>query len=171
MPFGQGRHWGIKNPLLNGIAGGWGFSVIVDLRDGAPWGVIEQTNTSNTFSASQRPNLLRNPVLPAGRSRADTILQYFDTSAFAAPGTGNFGNAAHYVGYGPGFISVDGSANKKFAITEKTSLQFRLDMYNVGNRPNFSNPNVSRGASTFGRISSVLPGSERTVQMSLRLEF
>ena len=42
---------------------------------------------------------------------------------------------------------------------------------NHPNRANFSNPGGSRGASDFGRVSSTLQGSERIVQLSLRLEF
>jgi hypothetical protein len=171
LPFGKGRHRTVSNPFLNGIIGRWGLGLIADMRSGAPWGVTELTNTSNTFSTAQRPNLLRNPNLSASRSRGDKILQYFDTTAFQAPAAGTFGNAAPCLGYGPGFFSIDWSAHKEWAIKERTSLQFRADMYNVANRPNFSNPGGSQGSAGFGRITSVLSGSDRTVQLSLRLEF
>src|SRR5262249_38076586 len=106
LPFGRGKHWGIENPALNQVAGGWGLGLIAEVRDGAPYGAIEQTNVTNTFSAAQRPNMLRNPELSSGRSRADQIAQYFDTTAFQAPGVGVFGNAARNQGIGPGFLGV-----------------------------------------------------------------
>ena len=58
---------------------------IAEFRTGAPYGMVEQTNTSNTFSAGQRPNLLRDPEISGSRSRGETIAGYFDTTAFQAP--------------------------------------------------------------------------------------
>ena len=171
LPLGKGKRFGLANPVLNAIAGGWGFSVIADLHSGPPWGESELTNTSNTFSAAQRSNLLRNPNVLTDRSRADKIKSYFDTAAFAAPEVGTFGNAARNLGYGPGLIGIDTSVHKRWLIREPVSVQFRTDVYNLPNRPNFSNPGGARGASDFGRISSTLQGSERIVQFSLRLEF
>lgn len=68
-PFGRGRKLEIRNPVLNALAGGWGLGVIAELRTGSPFGVTEQTNRSNTFSATQRSNILRNPGI-AGRPAA-----------------------------------------------------------------------------------------------------
>ena len=171
LPLGKGKRWGIANPVLNAIAGGWGLSAIAEVRNGAPWGAAELTNTSNTFSASQRPNLLRSPILPANRSRADRLVNYFDTTAFSTPAVGTFGTAARNLGYGPGLVSIDTSLHKKWTLKEPTSLQFRADIYNLPNTPGFDNPGGSRGASNFGRISSTRLGSERIIQFSLRLEF
>ncbi len=171
LPFGRGKRFGLANPVVNAIAGGWGVGVIGELRNGAPWGAGELTNTSNTFSAGQRPNLLRSPILPADRPKAERLARYFDPTAFAAPEVGTFGNAARNLGYGPGLISVDASIHKTWMLREPMSLQFRTDVYNLPNRANFSNPGGSRGASDFGRVSSTLQGSERIVQLSLRLEF
>jgi hypothetical protein len=171
LPFGKGRHWAIANPVLKAIAGGWGVGVIADVRSGAPWGVAELTNTSNTFSISQRSNLLRNPNLSAGRSRADRIAGYFDTAAFAPPEAGTFGNAARNLGYGPGLVGIDVSLHKLWVVREPATLQFRTDIYNLPNTPSFDNPGGSRGASNFGRISSTRQGTERILQFSLRLEF
>ena len=54
-------------------------------------GSTESTNRLNAFSESQRPNLLRDPNLPGGRSRDEMIQQFFDTTAFQAPGDGVLG--------------------------------------------------------------------------------
>ena len=171
LPVGKGKRVGIANPVLNAITGGWGFGVIAEIRNGAPWGATELTNTSNTFSASQRPNLLRNPTLATNRSRAEKLVSYFDTAAFSTPEVGTFGNAARNVGYGPGLVSIDASVHKQWLIKEPVKLQFRTDIYNLPNTPLFDNPGGTRGASNFGRISSTRQGSERIVQLSLRLEF
>ncbi len=171
LPFGRGRHWNISNPALNHIAGGWGLGAIAEFRSGAPYGVIELTNLSNTFSAAQRPNLLHRPEI-SHSSRGDLVAHYFDTSAFQAPGAGVFGNAARNVGIGPGYVGVDMSVHKRWPLREQLGLQFRTDFYNLSNRPNFAEPGNVRGRGDFGQIGSVLLGSNgRLIQFSLRLEF
>jgi hypothetical protein len=172
LPVGKGRHWTIANPVLNAIAGGWGVSVIAELRTGPPWGAIEQTNLTNTYSSSQRPNLLRDPNISSSRTRAAMLAQFFDTSAFQAPGAGIFGNAPREPGFGPGFVGIDASLHKRFPIREGMGLQFRGDFYNLPNRPNFANPAATRGRADFGTISSIAPGTNgRLIQLGMRLEF
>ena len=170
LPFGHGRAWDISNRVFEKIAGGWRTGVIAEFRDGVPYGVVEQTNHTNTFSASQRPNLVRNPDLGGGRSRSTFIAQYFDTSAFQDPGVGVFGNSPRTICCGPGLASLDFSLQKRFALTEKAGLSFRTDCYNLPNRPNFADPNLSRGNAAFGRISGTR-GTARLIQFNLRLEF
>lgn len=171
-PFGRGRKWDIRNPALNAIAGGWGLAAIAELRTGSPYGVNEQTNRSNTFSAGQRSNILRNPQITGDRARGEIVAGYFDTSAFEAPAAGAFGNAGRVAGTGPGKVSIDTSINKRWRIGERFGLQFRGDIYNLPNRPNFANPITARGSGTFGKITSTQNGSTgRQIQLSLRLEF
>ena len=172
LPFGAGRHWTIGNRVLNAMAGGWGASVIAELRSGPPWGVIEQTNLTNVYSASQRPNLLRDPTIQGDRSRSEMLARYFDTAAFQAPGVGVFGNAAREPGFGPGYVGVDASLHKRFPLRENIGLQFRGDFYNLPNRPNFANPASVRGRADFGTIAAIAPGTNgRLVQLGIRLEF
>ena len=172
LPFGKGRHWSAGGRIAQAIVGGWGLGVIAELRSGTPYGVIEQTNRTNTFSSAQRPNLLRDPTISGDRSRAAMLAQYFDTSAFQDPGIGVFGNAARNVGFGPGFLGIDLSAHKRWAFGDRKILQFRTDVFNLPNHPNFGNPSVLHGQAGFGSISSTLGGSTgRLIQLSLRLEF
>jgi hypothetical protein len=171
LPFRKGGRWEIHNPIGNAILGGWGVSVIAEFRDGLPYGVTQLTNTSNTFSAGQRANILRDPALDHA-SRADLISRYFDITAFASPAAGTFGNAGRAVGFGPGYIGLDGSVHKEWKLREKYNLQFRTDFYNFPNRPNFANPNGIQGQADFGRITSILSGSTgRLLQMSMRFQF
>lgn len=169
LPFGRPGAIGIRNPVLNHIAGGWGLGTVLELRTGATFGIIEQTNRSNAFSQSQRPNLVRDPILASDRSRAQFLAQYFDTSAYQAPGDGVFGSAPRTVCCAPGLARVDLSARKWFPIFEGYRLQFRADFFNFPNRPNFGLPGLLRGAPTFGRILSTV-GPGRQIQLSLRLE-
>lgn len=170
IPFGKGRHWPIRNAVLQTVAGGWSLGGIVEARTGAPYGVVEATNRLNAFSESQRPNLLRDPNLEGGRSRDAMIRQFFDISAFQAPGDAVLGNAARTNGPGPGFFGFDASIHKEFSLTERFRLTFRGDVVNLPNVPAFAAPNQSRGDGAFGTIGGTLGGSTgREIQLSLRL--
>ena len=170
LPIGKGKRVDIKNSFLNAVAGGWAIGLIAEMHVGAPWGAIEQTNLSNTFSGSPRPNLTCDPTIDGSRSRNTYLNQWFNTSCFAAPGLANFGNAARNLGFGPSQINIDSSVNKKWNFTERYKLLFRADFFNVPNRPNFTTPAAVRGRGDFGRINSTR-GTGRQIQLNLRFEF
>jgi hypothetical protein len=170
LPIGKGRRWTVGNSMLDRVVGGWTVGGILEARSGAPFGVVENTNRLNTFSPSQRPNLMRDPNLPGDRSRAEQIRQFFDTGAFEAPGDGVLGTAARTLGSGPGFFGLDVSVHKLFRITERMGLTFRTDVVNFPNVPAFAPPNQLRGHGSFGQIGGTLDGSTgREIQLSLRL--
>jgi hypothetical protein len=76
---------------------------------------------------------------------------------------------------GPNFINTDFSVIKNTKLTERFNLQFRAEMFDLFNHPNFGNPgNVI--TSGFGVIQSTrFPtgdfGSSRQVQFALKLLF
>ncbi|HMB76508.1 MAG TPA: hypothetical protein VKN76_08920, partial [Kiloniellaceae bacterium] len=107
--------------------GGWGVGVITEFRTGSPYSVLENTNTSNTYAASQRPNILGDPQQLSNWRNDVKGTTFFDTALFAAPGTGVFGNAPRSVCCGPGFANIDASVHKWFTFTERLKLQFRGD--------------------------------------------
>ncbi len=172
LPFGAGRKFDISNAVVDTIIGGWGVGVITEFRTGSPYAVIENTNTSNTYSASQRSNVLGDPVEQSQWRDNVKGETFFDTSLFAAPGTGAFGDAPSSFCCGPGIANLDVSVHKWFSFTERYRLQFRGDFYNFPNHPQFANPEERRGRGGFGAISSTLNGTGgRVSQLSLRLEF
>lgn len=170
LPVGRGKPLAVENPVVQGIVGGWSLGVIAEFRTGSPYGIIEQTNRSNAFSHGQRPNVLGDHTLSGSRSKGERLLRWFDTSQFEAPGVGVFGNSPRNVCCGPGFGVVDVSIQKRFAITERTRLEFRGDIFNVANHANFNIPERRRGNSGFGRIRGTI-GTGRQTQLGLRLEF
>jgi hypothetical protein len=170
LPFGRGRTFEIANPVANAAVGGWTIGGILEARSGAPYGVIEQTDRLNTFSDGQRPNLIRDPNLDPGRSRAEKVAMYFDTSAFESPGDGILGTASKTNGLGPGFFGLDVSIQKEFKLSERFGLTFRTDIVNLPNVPAFALPNQNHGNGSFGKIGGIATGSTaREIQLSLRL--
>ena len=170
LPVGRNKALTIQNPAAQALFGGWSLGVIAEFRTGSPFGLIEQRNTSNTFSHGQRPNQLGDHVLSGGRSKAERIAQWFDTAQFQAPGVGIFGNAPRNVCCGPGFAVVDVSIQKRFNVSEGVRLEFRADFFNLPNHANFRIPERRRGNSGFGRIRGTI-GTGRQTQLGLRLEF
>jgi hypothetical protein len=172
LPFGAGKPLNPSNTVLRQVIGGWSFGYISELRTGSPFGVVEQTNTTNSFSDSQRPNVVGDPNLPSGRTRAQQVAQWFNTAAFAAPAPYTFGNSGKTVAYGPGAINMDLSILRDFGFLERHQIEFRAEMLNFLNRPNFAIPVTSRGNAAFGSITSLVPGNQnRIIQLGLRYSF
>jgi len=170
FPVGKKKRFAIQNSFVDSVIGGWSLGMIAELHSGLPYSIYEQTNRLNAFSPGQRSNIVSDPNLPSDRPRAQLVQQWFNTAAFVFPGNGVLGNASKSPGIGPGFANFDTSLLKDFHITEKRFVQFRSQFYNLLNRPNFANPNGSRGNAAFGQISSTL-NSGRFIQLSLRFLF
>ena len=84
----------------------------------------------------------------------------------------NFGDLGRNIYRGPFQQNWDFSLIKNFAITERQSLRFTTDFFNIWNHPNFANPaqNDVENPSTFGKIVSTA-GTPRLIQFSLRYAF
>ena len=159
-----------ENKGADMILGGWSLGIIAEFRQGTPYGVIEQTNRSNTFATAQRPELIGDPTLSSSRSTGARLAEWFDTGAFLAPGAGVFGGSPRNICCGPGSATIDTSINKKFHFGEKKFVEFRADFFNIANTPNFALPERRRGNSGFGRIRGTV-GTGRQLQLGLRLQF
>jgi hypothetical protein len=116
------------------------------------------------FGANDRPNLVGNPELT---SRSTD--RWFNTSAFAFPTPGTFGNAGRNIIDGPGYQSVNASLVKNTHLTESVNLQFRAEVFNLFNHPNFNLPDNFLGSPTFGQITSAR--DPRHLQFGVKLLF
>lgn len=171
-PFGQGKLIDAGNRLVNQVIGGWTVGYIGELRDGLPYGVIEQNNTTNAFAPSQRPNVVGDPRITGDRTKQQMLDRYFNTAAFAAPAQFTFGNGGRTNGYGPGAVIMDVSILKDFHFLETHRIQFRCEMLNFINHANFALPNLNRGNVNFGRINGLSGGNQsRIIQFGLHYKF
>jgi hypothetical protein len=167
LPVGRNRQFKINNRALDLVVGGWSIGTILELRTGTPLSPVMLTNTTNSFSDGERPNVVGNPNLSS-----PTIAEWFNTAAFAAPPAYVFGDAGRTFGTGPGAVNLDGSLLKDFSITERIVTQFRAEVLNTLNHPNFANPNTQFGAATFGQITSLVAGNQsRIFQFGLHVQF
>jgi len=101
---------------------------------------------------------------------------YFDASfntsgaTWDIPAIYTYGNAGRNILYGPGRTNWDASVFKSFALTERFKLQFRTELFNMLNTPQFGLPNAAIGSASAGSITS-LSGNNRQVQLALRMSF
>jgi hypothetical protein len=98
------------------------------------------------------------------------------TYATIVPGTCHPGTLGRDAIPGPDFLNTDFSVTKDTKITERLNLQFRTEMFDIFNHPNFGNPVLTATSGSFGTITSTrFPtgdfGSSRQVQFALLLQF
>jgi hypothetical protein len=84
-----------------------------------------------------------------------------------------YGNAGRDIVIGPGLDNFDATLQKQFPIRESARLEFRVDLFDFFNHPNFNAP-IGAGrllstSSSFGQITSAQ--DPRDMQFSLRLAF
>jgi hypothetical protein len=162
--------------ILTTVAGGWELTGIVGWSGGNPLSVLSgQDNAllgfNRALSGGERADLIGNPNLPGGRSRAAREAQYFNTAAFAQPGAGKFGTSGRDIIISPGNLQNDVSVLKKLVTLphEMGAFQFRFDFFNVMNRTNLGKPNTTMTSGQFGTIQSA--GDQRIGQFALRYDF
>ncbi len=178
----------------NRLFQGWEVGTIVTAQSGNPLTVLINNN-SFTGNFTLRPDIIgtvgttgdpsewyQNPSLCVPSATTTC------SSGFVFPGTGNtpthFGNLGRNTFTGPGVINVDFSILKNTKISERLNLQFRTEIFDLLNHPNFGDPgpfgntNLAAivGSSTFGIIRSTRAptgdfGSARQVQFALKLIF
>ncbi|HEU5402081.1 MAG TPA: carboxypeptidase regulatory-like domain-containing protein [Terriglobales bacterium] len=189
-----------RNTLVRAVLGGWQTSNILQTRSGLP---VDVTLVSGFFGNPVRPNSVsgQNPLI-SGTSWPN---KRFNNDAYVLPpgydGTPgeNLGDVGRNTLRGPAFFQWDWSGMKNFAITEKAKVQFRVDLFNILNHPNFSSPDggvctsvahsnpfdltsplVCTTNENFGKVSSTVAGASngmigngtaRQAQLSLKVIF
>jgi outer membrane receptor protein involved in Fe transport len=159
-----------KTPLVRHVLGSWELSGIMTLQSGRPFGVLSGRDNAISGISRDYADLLGNPFLPAGRARAEYIAQYFNPAAYGPNAMGTFGNAPRNHLTGPGLFGLDAAIMKDIPFRERFRAQFRTELFNAVNRPNFSSPFSSQNnLARFGRIEAA--GDARVIQLGLKLLF
>jgi hypothetical protein len=128
--------------LMQETVGGWQASTIVQTRSGLAQNVEV---TSGFFGNYMRPNVV--PGVPVKLSNVSWPSLTYNPAAYALePGFDGVWGDPSTIGTvprnsirGPEYFQWDLSGMKNFAIAEGVKLQFRADIFNILNHPNFSN--------------------------------
>jgi hypothetical protein len=169
MPFGRGKAYlGNAPKAVDLLLGGWQINGITTFQSGQP---LPITNAVPTTSGATRPNNNGQSAKLGGRVH-DRLTRYFNTGVFSAPGAFQFGSTPRTL---PD-VRTDGARNfdisifKSFQVTERSSLQFRVECFNLFNTVRFDAPLNTFGNAGFGSVNAQenLP---RNVQLALRFSF
>ena len=98
------------------------------------------------------------------------------TSFVLEPTTCHFGDLRRNAFTGPHFLNTDFSILKNTKLTERFTLQFRADFFDIFNEANFGNPVLNVQSGSFGDITATRfptgdSGSSRQLQFALKLLF
>ena len=179
LPF---EKFGWKNRLTQG----WQLSGITRFSTGVPVTIYDMSDNSllGTAYTGPMPMAIDTPNFGGGSVHFNDPRSgqpYFNTSLFSPEPLGQLGTARRRFFNGPGTNNWDMALLKDTKLTERMTLQFRAELYNIFNHAQFSgvNGNFSSGlpiiangvntGGTFGMVTAAAP--PRIGQFSLKLLF
>jgi hypothetical protein len=206
LPFGKDKMFlANAGKLADTVAGGWSLNWIATLQGGqpislsCPTGTTSGTNCNDVQVPGQSQKLglhtdssgklswFGNPLAfqqPCLLGLNGPILNNPTTGCIPFTGSAILGGGPSTT-FGPGFHRLDLSAFKAFQLSERFSMQFRAEFFNILNHPNFNAPNFGGNgvtaignsgnftSSTFGEIGSTrdAPYDPRQIQFALKLYY
>jgi hypothetical protein len=185
------------NSIARAVLGGWSLNNTIQVRSAPPVDVFNSNffGTSSLFYANTRPDVISGVPLylfgsqfPGGKA--------FNPAAFTTPPLGppfgfpiRQGNLGRNVLRGFGAAQWDLGIRRDFPIHESLRLEFRAEMFNVLNHPNFAPPISDMASGQFGVSTQVLNqylggnvggggftglyqiGGPRSIQLAMKLIF
>jgi len=165
---------------------GWQISGIQTWHTGVPFSLGEGTQPylANNFD-TPRPNVVAGCDVYANQN----VHQWYNPACFTASTYGTLGNMGRNALVGPGAVETDIGVMKETKIRERVNLQFRAELFNLFNHPNFNYPVTSvfsagsaatnynsTPVATAGQITSLVGSGgisnvARQTQFSLKLLF
>ena len=182
LPFGT-RLWKTDDRRLGYLLRGWEMAGAVTAQSGAHFtpqisgnvSGADESQITGVGHATDRPDLTGSGLYPARQSPEQWVL----ASGFSSPAPFTFGNAGRNILRGPSLATWDFSVIRRFLLHESKSLEFRAEMFNIFNRPNFEIPKGDLASASFGKIFNTVqpiagqasggPGDPRELQFGLRL--
>jgi Carboxypeptidase regulatory-like domain len=160
LPVGRGRRFlGNAGGVTDAFLGGWQVAGITTAQSGEAVTATMSSDLSNTGSLSYRPDQIANPYnfsfntssqatdFACSNPGHQTLDCWFNQAAFVAPPLAPGQQSAHQFGNshignirGPRLVNFDFVLQKNFKIREQHQIEFRAELFNVFNHPNFGLP-------------------------------
>jgi hypothetical protein len=174
LPFGQGRKFGSDvSGAADALIGGWQLTGIVTLMSGQAKTPQVGTDWARIGGRRQQPASRigpgNNSSLKGDIRNQPVLFPYFDVNDFVFPPDESLGDGGRGTIIGPGVNNWDFGLQKRFIFTERVSLQFRAEFFNIFNHAQFVGLGMSLLDPNFGRITSAR--SPRYVQFGFKLRF
>jgi hypothetical protein len=196
LPFGAGHRLHYRR--LDRVIGGWKVSAVWSWNSGAPFSILSGRGTLNRSSGtrssyntadtaltmSQLSSIVKfqmtgngpymisqsaiNPNDGTGVN-GDNNTGPFPGQAFFNPGAGTLGVLQRRLFDGPWIFSLDMSALKTVKITERQTVELRMDAFNMANHPSFFSGDQNINSTTFGVVAGDY--GTRVVQFGLHYRF
>jgi hypothetical protein len=209
LPFGKNKHFlANSGKLTNAVIGGWSINWITTVQGGQPLSIsCPEGTTSGTncnavnvpgeseklgvhLDSQGKPNWFGNPKAfeqpcqLTQLSSGQVVVSNLPAGCVPLTGFGVLG-AGPSTTYGPNFRRLDFSAFKSFQITERVSVLFRAEFFNIFNHPNFNAPGFGGNGvvavpnstdftnANFGEMGSTrdAPFDPRQIQFALKLYY
>jgi hypothetical protein len=173
------------------LLGGFSLDGIFAAQTSAPYTPLigqDIAGNGDQFAANnQRPNLVGGQPLYIASSAPP--FHVANPAAFAIPAAGTYGDAGRNILRASGLQQLDLGLHKTFQASEHVTVQFRAELFNAYNHPNFATPaasgnNLLTAGSSFGLSQEManassggllLPlfnsGGPRSIQLALKLLF
>ncbi|MBV9303232.1 MAG: TonB-dependent receptor [Acidobacteriaceae bacterium] len=156
-----------NNLFLKSALGGWELSAYGTMESGLALNVALGGN----FGNNGIPNSTNRPDVVGPLGYPSAILQWFNTSAFAPPAPGSWGDAGKGLLRGPGRDNWDVALFKRFAFSEsgQRAFELRFETFNTFNHTQFNAVDTTFSNGTFGHVTSVW--DPRVLQLAAKLHF
>ena len=176
LPFGSGKRYSSGSHAVDYVVGNWQVNSIFTIRSGQPYSVTDgedQANTGNTgWAGYEQANLVGDPnsgACPNG-AKAKSRTCYFNTSAFAKPTFGTFGNVRPNGFQQQRFWNVDASVFRQFPLwSDSRRLEFRAEAFNLLNTTILGTP--GNDVNNPGGLGIVTSAANQARQLQFGLKF
>jgi hypothetical protein len=178
LPFGKGRQFGSRlSTALDYVIGGWQWNNIISLQSGTPFDLNVNGSPEN------RPDVNGPILVKIDHATATGIITGNFSTPPMDPTSGHYlrpGTLGRNQLFGPGFHSWDSGMMKDFPIKERVKVEFRADVFNLFNHPQFQNgsfqQNLNAGTMVNGITTTTDPlvvrlQSNREMQFAVRVTF
>ena len=168
------------------VLGGWAAMGVVTVQAGHNL-TFTSTNGTNAFGISGQDQdfaeispSCTNAMLETQGSVTSRLNNYFKQSCFSTPypvitvdgGTG-FGNSRPGIVRGPAQNNIDFALRKQFLVSvwhEPIHSEFRAELFNAFNTPQFADPATATDSATFGIINTTAV-APRIMQLAVKFSF
>jgi hypothetical protein len=175
---------GYSNAIVGAILKHWGIDLRVTSRSALPVNILgSQTALPNGQVVYENPNLVHDEPIYVADSQAPGG-RVVNFNAFTAVSNA-IGDAPRNFVRGFAATQADLAIRREFPLHERLKLQFRAEVFNLFNHPNFGTiyNSLSDGSTLFGRANNTLNnalgglnplyqmGGPRSLQLALKLSF
>ncbi|MBM3775870.1 MAG: hypothetical protein FJW37_12020 [Acidobacteria bacterium] len=179
LPIGPGKAVAANVPkALAQVIGGWQFNGILIYQSGLPL-AARVANTLPLFNDRNAPDVVGGVPQSLPRANFDPARdRLLNSAAFRVPAPFKYGNAPATLNVRElPLLNEDFGFSKRFSVTERASIEFRFEMFNMFNRTRFAGVDQTRGTGelltdvfSFGRVIRQA-NPPRQTQFHLRVTF